>query len=428
MKIPQSTTHFLLALEAVVLVIVLVLGIVSPITAPEKNDIGNDKNIENNIGSTDENGTADTQEGENAGTEVIPPEDSENPVQPTKPVFAEDVLAKVEEMTLEQKVAQLFIVTPEALTGADRVTIMGNTTKNMLQKYPVGGFVYSSLNFQDKIQTSSMLKALQEYCVEQFAVPMFLMTEEIGGEEHSPLASANGYTVQASPSEIGASADVQKAIDSVKAISKYLKEAGVNMNLAPNADLTAGIDNVYDKMTYSSDSSVAAMMVAETVSIYNQQGILTIMSMFPGKSSGAFMTESKAEWEESAGLVYRAGINAGVNAIMIGNVYASEFTGDKAIPCSMSEKVVKYIRANMQYQGIIICDSLSEDIITSNYTAAQAAVAAIGAGMDMVYCPKDFEEAYQGVLDAVNSGAISEEAVDESVARILTCKQMIKIT
>lgn len=409
MKIPQSTAHFLLALEAVVLVIVLALGIISPITAPEKNETGNNAGSE--LENTNENEIVGTQGTE--GTEEEKPEDSENPTEPVVPEFSQEILAQVDAMTLEQKVAQMFIVTPEALAKVDKVTVMGNTTKKALEKYPVGGFVYSSKNFQNESQTTKMLKALQEFCKEELGTPMFLMVEEAGGAEGSPLASANGYTVQAAPSEIGATGDVQKAIDAVKEISKYLKEAGFNMNLAPNTD------------SYSSDSSVTAMMVAETVSSYGQQEIMTVMSMFPGKSDGAFMNDTKEEWEEAVGLAFKGGINAGVNAIMIGNVYASAFTGNDETSCSMSEEVVKYIRANLQYQGLLISDSLSESIVTSNFTSAQAAVAAISAGMDMVYCPADFEEAYQGVIDAVNSGAISEEAVDESVARILTCKQKL---
>lgn len=409
MRIPQRTAHFMLVLEAVILIIVLVLGIISPITAPEKNQTGNSTGSE--LGSTNENQIGGTQGTE--GTEVEKPEDSEKPAEPLEPVFSKEILAKVDAMTLEQKVAQMFIVTPEALAKVDKVTVMGNTTKNALKQYPVGGFVYSSKNFQNKAQTTKMLKAVQEFCKKELGTPMLLMVEERGGADYSPLASANGYKVQASPSEIGSTGDVQNAIDAVKEISKYLKEAGFNMNLAPNTD------------SYASNSSVTAMMVAETVSSYGQQKIMTVMSMFPGKSDGAFMNDTKEEWEAAEGLAFKGGINAGVNAIMVGNVYASAFTGNDATSCSMSEEVVKYIRANMQYQGVLISDSLSESIVTSNFTSAQAAVAVVSAGMDMIYCPANFEEAYQGVLDAVNSGVITEEMIDESVARILTCKQTI---
>lgn len=422
MKIPQSVARILLVLEAAALVAVLALGIIRPITAPDKNQTGN-----NNISSESDNTNQEeiessTQETENGGSEEVKPESSETPLKPVQPEFSPEVLAKVEEMTLEQKIAQMFILTPEALAGVDKVTVMGNATKKALEKYPIGGLVYSSKNFQNKSQTSNMLKALQEYYSEEFGIPMFLMVEELGGDEYSPLATANGYTVQASPFEIGVTGEVQKTIDAVKEIAKYLKEAGFNMNLAPNADLANGQDSVSDGKTYAADSSVAAMMVAEAVSTYGQKGIMTVMSMFPGESNGLFMNTDKTKWEESAGLAYKAGIGAGADAIMIGNVYASDFTGNTTSLCSMSEDMVSYIREDLQYQGILMTDSFSENIITSNYTAKEAAVAAVRAGVDMIFCSDNFEEAYHALVEAVNNGEIKEEAINTSVARILTCK------
>ena len=90
--------------------------------------------------------------------------------------------------------------------------------------------------------------------------------------------------------------------------------------------------------------------------------------------------------------------------------------------CSLSEDVVSSIRGELQYQGPLITDSFSESIITSNYTAKEAAIAAVRAGMDMIFCSDDFEEAYQALIEAVNNGELEESVIDISVARILTCK------
>ena len=267
-----------------------------------------------------------------------------------------------------------------------------------------------------------MLDSIQEYYISETKQPLFLMVEERGGQNHSPLASmeqSNADYIEKSPSQIGATGDVQNAIDAAKYISSYIAETGFNMNFVPNADLAGGADTIYDSTAYSKNSAIASMMVAETVSKHGQKGILTVMSMFPGASKGAFMSKSIQEWEEKEALVYQAGINAGVNAIMIGNVYASAFTGDDTILCCMSEDVVTYLREKMNYKGILISDSLSKEIITSNYTSADAAVSVILAGMDMVYCPENFKEAYHGVLDAIAEGVIQEEQINQAVARIL---------
>lgn len=410
MKIPRSAIHFLVALEAVAMIAVLVLCIIHPVATKTKNDTGSSNS-------------------ENVNEQNVVQENTENAIDSgiilgeVEVTFSEEVLAKVDEMTLEQKVAQMFIITPEALTDMNQVTVLGNATKNAINQYPVGGLVYSSINFQGKTQTMNMLDGIQEYYTTQFGIPMFLMIEEKGGAETSPLATVDRYNIEASPSDVGATGDTETAITTATNIATYLNEVGFNMNLAPNADLAAGVDVAYDSTTYSSDVSLAAMMVAETVSTYETAGISAVMSMFPGESMGSIMSDTEVSWEQAAGLVYKAGIDAGVDCIMVGNVYAPAFTGDESTPCCMSRHVVRYLRTDMQYGGVLISDSLSEGHITENYTSAEAAVAAIQAGMDMIYCPENFKEAYQGVIDAVNAGTISQDDIDTAVARILTCKE-----
>lgn len=399
MKISKSTIHLLVVLEAIVLIIVMVLSIIQPWGVTNKNDLASGNS-------------------ENANSENTIPEFSE-------PVFSDEILEQVEEMTLEQKVAQMFITTPEALTGKDKVTKVDKNVKAAIEDYPVGGLLYSTLNFDGKTQTKEMQTKLQEFYMEETGIPIFLMVEELGGEDNSPLATSNGYSVQDSASKIGASEDTQKAVDAATAIAKYLNSSGLNTNLAPNADLAIGVDDAYDEKTYSDDVSIASMMVAETVAAYAEADIVTVMSMFPGKSAGIAMEETKVNWMQSNGLVYQAGIDAGVDAILVGNGYAEAFTGSEVTPCCLSSDVVYYLRINMHYKGLLISDSIIEEHVAEAYSVSEAAVAAVQAGMDMIYCPEDFSKAYKGVLKAVENEEISQEVIDKAVARILTCKEKL---
>lgn len=364
MRIPRSATSFLIALEAIAMVVVLVLCVVHPWAAKPKNDLGNNtqENTENLIGSV-----------VGSGTEI---ESEIEEIEEVEVVFSEDVLAKVDAMTVEQKVAQLFIITPETLTGADKVTVTGNATKNALNQYPVGGLVYSSMNFQGKAQVKNMLSGVQNHYMAQFEIPVFLMISEQGGADSSPLATSVHYEVEAAPSEIGETADEQNAIQAATNISAYLSEVGFNSNIAPNVEV------------YSQDSSVSSIMVAETVSTFETKGISTVLHTFTSDKTGA---------SEDDVLVYKAGIDAGCDSIMVSGA---------------TKEMVYYLRANMQYGGVLIHDGL----------ATEDVVAAVQAGVDMMYCPENFVEAYQAVLDAVNEEEISEETLDTAVARILTCK------
>lgn len=81
------------------------------------------------------------------------------------------------------------------------------------------------------------------------------------------------------------------------------------------------------------------------------------------------------------------------------------------------------LRDSLGYTGIIVTDSLSMGAITDYYTPAEAAVAALKAGCDIPLMPERLDEAYQGVLSAVQVGELTEERLDESLTRILTAKQ-----
>lgn len=369
MRIPRSATSFLIALEAVVMVIVLVLCIVHPWATKPKNDLGGnhteiveeetgvEQNTENQIGSV-------------VGSET------EMESEESEVTFSAEILAKVDAMTVEQKVAQLFVITPETLTGTTKVTLTGNTTKASIEKYPVGGLVYSSINFQNKNQVKNMLNGVESHYMTKFGISPFLMISEQGGADSSPLATAVNYAVASAPTEIGASGDAQNAVKATTDIATYLKEAGFNINMAPNVQI------------YSQSNAVSSTMVAETVSTFGEKGIATVMFTFSSDKVGASQDEL---------LVYKAGIDAGCDCIMVSGV---------------SKEMVTFLRANMKYDGIVMSDSLSADQVVN----------AVQAGVDMMYCPEKFKEAYQKVLDAANSGAISKEVLDTAVARILTCK------
>ena len=84
--------------------------------------------------------------------------------------------------------------------------------------------------------------------------------------------------------------------------------------------------------------------------------------------------------------------------------------------------ITEILRGTLGYGGIIITDALNMGAVTSSYSSADAAVRALQAGNDMLLMPENFQEAYQGVLTAVENGTLSEERINQSVERILKVK------
>ena len=90
-------------------------------------------------------------------------------------------------MTLEDKISQMFFITPEALTGVRTVTSAGTATVSALQEYPVGGLVYFEQNLVSPEQTRKMLAATQEYMIINQKIPIFLGIDEEGYWKHGEL-------------------------------------------------------------------------------------------------------------------------------------------------------------------------------------------------------------------------------------------------
>ncbi len=425
MRLPRNVFQLLIAIEAVVLAAVILFGAVhmrreavqtgkSQAKARAEGEQDRQdfiaKKDDRKPGSEDGGSEAEDESGDSLSQEG------------GTPVFSEEVQSKIASMTLEEKVAQMFLITPEALTHSDAVEVAGENTKGAIDACPVGGLVYGTVNFKNAGQTQQMLNGTQQYSNERIGLPMFLAVEELGGEGYSPLAAANGFDIQKSPAEVADGGQPQEAAQAADAIAGYLAEEGFNMNLMPAAELAGGTDGIHDGRCYGADASAASMMLAESIHASRGKGIRTAVGTFPGKGKDYGSEEAWSGWKDNEALVFQSGVNAGAECIILGNTLCEPLTGEAEILCSMSEKAVSYLRNEMGYQGILMTDSLSDAAVTGSHSPADAAVAAVKSGVNLLYCPANFEEAYQAVVNAANSNEIPLETIEQSVGYILTQK------
>lgn len=337
-------------------------------------------------------------------------------------------------MTLEQKVAQLFIVTPEALVeGVSQVTQAGDMTREGVTAHPVGGIVYFAQNLLDPEQTTTMLANVKQFYADAGNVAPFIAVDEEGGTVVR-VADNEAFGAQdvGDASALGSAGDTEAAKRAAEQIADYLMPLGFNLDFAPVADVVDPLrSDTMGLRSFSSDAAVAADMVRAEVEGFRDKKMLCCAKHFPGigaaagdSHEGAITIEATNEELETVDLVpFRAAIEAGVPMIMVGHVSLPNIVGDST-PAPLSSAVVQgMLRDSLGYTGIIVTDSLSMGAITDYYTPAEAAVAALKAGCDIPLMPERFDEAYQGVLDAVQAGKLTEERLDESLIRILSAKQ-----
>lgn len=344
----------------------------------------------------------------------------------------ENILAA---MTLEEKIAQMFFITPEALTGAGSVTAAGETTRMSVNQYPVGGIIYFKNNIVSEEQFSSMVQNIQSYSMERIGLPLFVGLDEEGG-------TVNRITGRGMPNvpdiadmfSVGATGDPQKAYQIGCQIGEYLERFQVNVDFAPVADVYSNPNNaVIGTRSFGTDANLVASMVEQEVLGLKEYHIAATLKHFPGHGdtaqdshSGMALSYKTLEEIHSCELIpFQKGIDAGAEFVMMGHIsYPNILNSD--IPSSLSYTMVSEIlRQEMGFEGIIITDGMNMGAIANRYNSASAAVQAVQAGVDMILMPNDFRAAYEGLLGAVREGTIEESRIDQSVQRIL--KEKISI-
>lgn len=350
----------------------------------------------------------------------------------TKPTKTEEVQNIVDSMSLEEKVAQLFLVQPEAIVDIGTATAAGDATKQAINKTPVGGFVYFSDNLQSEQQVQDMLRHVNQYSEDRIGLPAFLSVDEEGGTV-ARVASTGRFNVTdvGNMADIGASGDVDQAKQAGDTIGTYLSDLGFNLDFAPDADVLTNPENtVVKKRSFGSDPRVVSDMSLAVAQGLAQHQVHSVYKHFPGHGATAgdthqgyaYTDKTLDELKQSEMIPFENAIQNNAAFIMAAHISAPRVTGDDT-PASLSKTMITDIlRGQMGYDGIVVTDAMNMGAVTEQYTSAQAAVKALQAGADLVLMPEDFQEAYQGVLDAVKDGTLTEQRINESVTRIVKVK------
>ena len=342
---------------------------------------------------------------------------------------ASDKLARqtLASMTEDEKLWQLFYVTPELLTGVETATRAGDSTKEALEKMPVGGIVYFAKNFEDRAQTQDMLHNTKSYT----KIPLFLGTDEEGGTVSRVGSNpAMGGIEIPSMQSLGEQADPAGVYQAGQNIAENLRAVGLNMDFAPVADVASSSSAVIGSRSFGSDAQLCASMVSVLTGSLQTKGVVPCLKHFPGYGSAitddhygtSILTKTLDDLEACDFLPFVSGIEAGAPFVMVSHLSVPEVVGDET-PSDLSSKIVSEILRNkLGFTGVIITDSHQMASITDHYTSGEAAVKALQAGVDMILMPQDLQAAFDGVKAALNDGTLTQERIDESVLRILQVK------
>lgn len=385
-----------------------------------------------------ENTEKNSEESAKEGSSLETAEETVSSESPeSNPLLDNEVQTILDNMTLEDKIAQLFILYPETLvSGVNRVTAAGEMTREAFDRRPVGGLIYMRQNLESKEQVQTMLSDFQEISLSRTGLLAFLCVDEEGGK----VTSVGGTEALAIPrgedmADIGARNRPEEAYQKGEFIGGYLSELGFNVDFAPVADVLSNPENtVVKKRSFGADPKLVTAMTAAFAEGLQSKGILGSYKHFPGHGATAGDTHKGYSYTDKTLeelmacelLPFMDGISRNIPMIMVGHISLPKVIGDDT-PASLSSYIMTdLLREELGYKGIIITDALAMKAVINEYSSDEAAVRALEAGADILLLPEDFELAYQGVLKAVNEGRLSGERIDQSLQRIIRQKLWLK--
>lgn len=338
---------------------------------------------------------------------------------------------KLRNMSLHEKVCQMFMAVPEKTTYYyDTLTYVDDWYKKCYEEYPIGGFIYFEANITYDQQLRDLLSQSQEMADEyNNGIGLFQAVDEEGGSV-TRVQKMLWKTPVDNMSEYGKLNDYNATYEAGRTIGEYLADYGFNVNFAPVADVNISETNELGNRIFSSDPIVVSDMCTAMIQGLKSHKIAATLKHFPGLGAGTGNTHytnveidrTLEQLEISEFPAFKGGIEAGADFVMVGHQVMTA-SGDN-LPADLSPVVVTdWLREKMNFEGIIISDSQAMGAITSTYTSDEAAIMSIKAGVDIILMPNDLRVAIDGVEAAIESGELTEERIDESVIRILEKKR-----
>jgi len=234
---------------------------------------------------------------------------------------------------------------------------------------------------------------------------------------------------------VGATRDPRLAYDVAYAIAREARAIGVHQNFAPVADVNTNPWNpVINTRSFGDSPALVREMAAAFVRGSLDGGALPTVKHFPGHGDTGVdshmelpvlqLTRERLDSVELA--AFRGAIEAHVPSVMIAHIAVPVLDSVNVLPASLSRTIVsEVLQKEMNFRGLVITDALDMQGVTRGYSAAESAVRAVKAGVDVVLMPPDEESAIAALVSAARSGEITRERLLTSVRKILTVKQQL---
>jgi len=335
---------------------------------------------------------------------------------------------RIRNMTLEEKIGQMIFA---GISG----TVADERSIRLITEDKVGGIIFNGHNLVSPDQTISYVNTLKS-ANSNNRVPLFFGVDQEGGR----VSKLPGDLVKIPSSmKIGEFSNPDFSYEIGKALGELVKAYGFNIDFAPVLDINSNPNNpVIGDRSFGVSPDVVSSLGIATMKGLQEVSIIPTIKHFPGHGDTSVdshlalpvIEKTIEELEELELIPFANAIEEGADMVMIAHLLLPKI--DENLPSSLSKTIISDIlREKLSYDGVVITDDMTMNAIDSNYGLDEASVLSVQAGTDIVMVANDYtkiESVLSALNDAVTSGEISIDRIDESVRRILLLKDKYKIS
>lgn len=368
------------------------------------------------------------QPSESSKQEISAPESSQSLTSESSVESKEtnSISQKISEMTIDEKIGQMLMVGIEGIEIDEDFQLFA-------EKYKPGTIILFGKNITDAEQLTNLTNSIKTTAGD---IPYIIGMDEEGG---SVTRLPDDVLSMPSALTVAASENIDYCYNAGYHIGEQITSFGLHTGFCPVLDVWSNPDNtvIGDRAYGKNSDDVCKYGIADMRGV-KDAGAIPVVKHFPGHGDTEtdshyglpLVKKTKDELWQSELLPFQSAIKNGVPMIMAAHILCTEL--DNKYPASMSEKIItELLRNEMGFDGVVITDDLTMGAISENYSFREAAVLSINAGCDILsicFGYDNVKEAFEGIKEAVNSGEISEDRINESVKRILELKQSYNIT
>ena len=357
------------------------------------------------------------------------------PAEPTAPIEPTDPsLDKrgtlIQSLSLRERVSQLMLVT---LGGAPRPDV---ADQELLAKYTPGGVIVPQI--ARPATAASYVSNLRQLPIElATGIPLFIGTNLYDLPRRGNAKVDNSFISLPTLLAIAAANDPDVTSRLTKMTAEHLTLMGFNMHLGPELSLAPTLPGAPGSVEcLGSNPAFVGDTAAAMITAMTESNLIAVPMGFPGGGANraprmpAILVTPSAVVDSQDLLPFKMAIEAGVGVIHVGNTLVPTLDPSN-VPASLSSVVMRDIlRQRLGFEGVIIAGPMDTNDIAVKYDPTKAAIMSLQAGADMVYwneAGRRVMKTVDDVVQAIESGEMSQDVVDSALARIIAVKDKFKI-